>query len=132
MNRNSAATIAKLAVATVACITFTSAQAQTIPPACQQFLTAFQACGAAYVHLTELKDPAQTPKAKHDMDTAITGMTSEMRAGVRKIGAQAVAERCASPEMKGKLVQSIAGIITLLGFGGGMTPECNEAYSAIR
>ncbi len=30
------------------------------------------------------------------------------------------------------MVQSIAAVITMLGFGGGMTEECNEAYSAIR
>ncbi|WP_323117995.1 hypothetical protein [Burkholderia alba] len=128
MNRNSAAT-AKL---TVACITFASAHAPTIPPACQQFLTALKVCGTAYVHLTELKDPAQTPKAKHDLESTLTTSSSQLRAAVRQVGAQAVAERCAAPEAKGKMVQSVAAIVAMLGFGGGMTEECNEAYSAIR
>ncbi|MBR8007434.1 hypothetical protein [Burkholderia vietnamiensis] len=132
MNRKSTATIAKLAVATVACIAFATAHAQTIPPACQQILTALKVCGTAYVRLTELKDPAQTPKAKHDLESTLTTSSNQLRAAVRQVGAQAVAERCAAPEAKGKMVQSIASIVTMLGFGGGMTPECDEAYSAIR
>ncbi|VWB23956.1 hypothetical protein [Burkholderia lata] len=132
MNRYSTATLAKLAVSVIAGFTFATAHAQTIPPACQQFLTALKVCGTAYVRLTELKDPAQTPKAKHDLESMLTTTTSQLRAAVRKDGAQTVAERCASPEVKGKAVQSIAGIITMLGFSGGMTPECDEAYSAIR
>jgi len=132
MNRNSTATLSKLAVAAIAGLTFATAHAQTIPPACQQYLTALKVCGTAYVRLTELKDPAQTPKAKHDLESTLTTTTSQLRAAVRQLGAQAVAERCASPEVKGKSVQSIASIVAMLGFGGGMTPECDEAYSAIR
>lgn len=132
MNRNFPATVAKLAVAAIACITFATAHAQTIPPACQQILTALKVCGTAYVRLTELKDPAQTPKAKHDLESTLTTSSNQLRAAVRQVGAQAVAERCAAPEVKGKMVQSIASIVTMLGFGGGMTPECDEAYSAIR
>uniref|UniRef100_UPI001ABA6456 hypothetical protein n=1 Tax=Burkholderia gladioli TaxID=28095 RepID=UPI001ABA6456 len=71
-------------------------------------------------------------QAKQQLESSLTNITSQMRAAVRQAGAQAVAERCATPEAKGQMVQSIAAVITMLGFGGGMTEECNEAYSAIR
>ncbi len=119
-----------LAVTFVVCLA--PAHAETIPPACQQLVTAWKACGTAYVHLAELKDPAQAVQAKQQLESSLTNITSQMRAAVRQAGAQAVAERCATPEAKGQMVQSIAAVITMLGFGGGMTEECNEAYSAIR
>lgn len=87
-----------------------SAGAQTIPPACQQVLTARQACGSAYVHLAELKDPAEAVRAKQGLNKAVTSLSGQFRSAAQKNGELAVAERCASPEGKGALVQPIASL----------------------
>jgi hypothetical protein len=125
-------TISFVAGVTALVVGMQSVHAQSIPPACQQYITAFKVCGEAYIHLTELSQPAQTPTARTQIDTALKSVNSQLQEAVRQNGAQAVAERCAAPPFKTQMLQGITGIMTLLGFGNGMTEECQDAYSAIR
>lgn len=132
MKQNSRTPYVKLVALVVAGIASIGVHAQALPPACQQITTAFQVCSASLIRLMELREPASVPKAKQQFESATNELNSTLRLGIQKRGAQKVAEYCASPEFKGKMVEQITGIITILGFNRSIDNDCLKAYSAIR
>ncbi len=106
-----------------------SAHAQSIPPACQQYVTAINVCGADLVKLIELRKPADLESTKRYVDTR--GLVADIRAHIKSDGYDQVAQACATTA-RDELQKGIINVTTLLTFGGGMTSRCQQAAGAIR
>ncbi|ALP61581.1 hypothetical protein AN416_02545 [Paraburkholderia caribensis] len=109
-----------------------NATAQSFPPACQQYVTTIKICGADLVRLAELKQPAQADEVRANYKTAVTRINSALEKAIEEQGATAVAQRCATAPGNEVLRKQVADIVTVLGFGGGISDQCSTAYSAIR
>ncbi|VVE50160.1 hypothetical protein PCO31110_04697 [Pandoraea communis] len=103
--------------------------AQSLPPACQQYITAINVCGADLVKLIELRRPADLENTKRYVDTR--ELVSGMRAHIKSDGYDNVAQACATTARE-ELQKGIINITTMLTFGGGMTPRCQRAVGEIR
>lgn len=111
-------------------LTLSTAAAQEIPPACQQYLTAIKVCGVDLIRLTELKSPQDAPRLKAQID--LGPATDKLRQAVQAKGPEVVGQICATSPEKEQLQQAVTNIVTLLGFNDSMSEGCQSAYSAIR
>lgn len=103
--------------------------AQSLPPACQQYITAINVCGADLVKLIELRRPADLENTKRYVDTR--ELVSGMRAHIKSDGYDSVAQACATTARE-ELQAGVINVTTMLTFGGGMTPRCQRVAGAIR
>ncbi|WP_175770448.1 hypothetical protein [Burkholderia anthina] len=110
MNRNSAATLAKLAVVSAASITCTATHAQTMPPACQQLVQLLDVCR------TDLANLAVTYQQQVPNFPSSTTLRNKIREGSRTLGVQKQNLQC-GVTLK-KMSPQFAGILTLVGFTG--------------
>ena len=107
------------------------AQAQSIPPACDQFFKAMEACGAAAVRYKELTSPAEAKELKETLG-GLPSLKAAVREATQTDGEVAVAEKCLSPAFKQKMMNFITASIMMLSANKSMTPQCTHAANAIR
>lgn len=122
----------KYGVAAVMWLMLGNANAQEIPPACEQYVTAARICGAALIHLTEYTDPAHAAQVRSQLSATEKQMTDSLRAGIQRDGSDAVAERCATSPGKEQLQKSVVNLMTFLAFNRGLSEDCQDAVASLR
>lgn len=121
---------APLGLAAALCIS-PAANAQSIPPACDQFFKAMEACGDAAVRYKELTSPAEAKELKETLG-GLPSLKAAVRDAVQTDGEVAVAEKCLSAAFKQKMMNFITASIMMLSANKSMTPQCTRAANAIR
>lgn len=118
------------AVLLVIAVTSPSAHAQVLPPACEQFAHAYEVCSADYTKFVSLVDPGSLPTVQTQLKQG--DLRTAMRGALPRMGAEKLAEKCASPDGKGQLYSSISGLAVAMRLGGGDPGRCMQALGAIR
>ena len=108
-----------------------AANAQSIPPACDQFFKAMEACGDAAVRYKELTSPAEAKALKETL-AGLPSLKATVRDAVQTDGEVAVAEKCLSTDFKRNMMNFITASIMMLSVNKSMTPQCTHAANAIR
>ncbi|ALS65190.1 hypothetical protein [Pandoraea apista] len=106
------------------------AQAQSLPPACQQYFRTIDICGADLVRLTELREPGSVGELKKSLD--MKPSIAILKKGVSEGHAQKVAEYCATSDARDRFMATINNIVGPLSMLGGMSQRCYDAVAAIR
>lgn len=122
----------KYGVATVTWLVLGTANAQEIPPACQQYLTALKVCGADAIRFVELTQPAQAAQVRSTLADSETKSTAMLRMSVRINGADATAERCATSPLKDSLREAVVDIVVPLSFNRAVSDDCQDAFASLR
>lgn len=105
-------------------------QAQSLPPACQQYFWTIDVCGADLVRLTELREPGSVGELKKSLD--MRPSIAILKKGINEGHAQKVAEYCATSDARDRFMATINNIVGPLTMLGGMSRRCYDAVGAIR
>lgn len=109
----------------------TNAHAQSIPPACDQYMGATEICMKSAVNFLDRTDPEQAAKVREALEN-MKKIRTEIHKQVLLHGEEAVAEVCVSPQFVNQMMNGIIGIVMPLGFSGALDDNCKEAVSEIR
>lgn len=109
-----------------------TANAQTIPPACEQYLKVMRTCGPDLIRLTALTHPDQEASVRASLSEGYKKMLSALRTSIKQNGETVVAERCASSPGKEQLQSEVTNMVTILAFGHSLSDACQVAYSSLR
>jgi len=124
-------TIRGFAAASVIALNAPFATAQTIPPACQRYVTALKVCGADLIRYSALTAPEQASDTRAKLDADSKGLISMFQEGVRSRGEQAMSQICASPAFTSQLLPHITNMMTALSFGDATSERCEQAYTSL-
>lgn len=106
--------------------------AQTIPPACEQYLKVLRTCGPDLIRLAALTQPDQEASVRAEVTEGYKRLQSGIRTAIKQHGETAIAERCASSPGKEKMQSQAINVVTVLAFGHELSDACEAAYSALR
>jgi hypothetical protein len=107
------------------------AEAQTIPPPCERYITAVNICGADLVRLEETTKPEKAASARASMNDTVKTLTSGMREVVRRKGVDEAAKLCASPAFSSQMIPQITNMMTMLSTGDAASEGCQDAYGRL-
>jgi hypothetical protein len=107
------------------------AEAQTLPPACEQYISALEACTQNATDFYERTDISYANKMKESLK-----MYRKLRVDLNKLvverGEDAIAERCTTPEFIRESNDGISGLATLLMFSHALDRKCERKIKEIR
>lgn len=121
--------------AVVACLASAlcgAANGQEIPPACEQLARTMEACTADLANWGDYNDPAGAAKLRESMQANIARLRAGLRQAVREKGALAVAQHCASHDVKSKIVGDMGGMITPVLMNRGDATNCQNALASMQ
>jgi len=108
-----------------------TAQAQSIPIACDQYLKAVEACTKNAENFLERTDPKSAESLKEQIET-FPAMEKSIRDQVALHGETEIAERCTKPEFVKGMINSIMTVMMPLTFARAVNDDCASAYSEIQ
>ncbi|MFM0046334.1 hypothetical protein [Paraburkholderia sediminicola] len=109
-----------------------AADGQEIPPACEQLARTMEACTADLANWGDYNDPAGAAKLRESMQTNIAHLRAGLRQSVKEKGALAVAQHCASHDVKAKIIGDMGGMITPVLMNRGDASNCQTALARMQ
>lgn len=106
--------------------------AQEIPPACQQLIRTMEACTADLANWGDYNDPAGAAKVRETMRTTSAQLKTGIQRAVKEKGAIAVAQYCASHDVKAKIIGNFGGMVTPVVMSGGNASNCQNALASMQ
>lgn len=104
--------------------------AQTLPPACSQYVKALTSCKENLINYLEVTDPEIANKQKNDKGVEL--IAKELQAEVKKNGLLKVAKYCVSPEFKKQMHSNLERITMPLIFNQALNEDCLSNYQSLR
>ena len=103
----------------------------TIPPACEQYLKALEACTLNQVTFFERTNIPMAKQAKQALKEIQTARVNIKKA-VAKDGIDTVAERCTKPEFVGKMNDLLAATMMPMMWGKALDNNCVTRFNEIQ
>lgn len=115
-------------IATLLFVICQYSHAQQIPPACAQLTRAVEICTTDFQAFQELTNPAAAKGNGFDPKL----LETQVRAGIQREGVQAIAERCATEQVKNKILGSLSNSASAMAMAGGDPRHCMRALQQIK
>ncbi|WP_208450490.1 hypothetical protein, partial [Burkholderia cepacia] len=109
-----------------------AADAQEIPPACQQLIRTMEACTTDLANWGDYNDPAGAVKVRETMRTNVAQIKASIQRAIKEKGTIAVAQHCASHDVKSKIVGNFGGMVTPVLMSGGDASSCQSALASMQ
>lgn len=106
-------------------------QAQSIPPACEQWISAVEICTQNAISYIERADPANL-KGPKELLQQMQENRVQVRNAVAAHGYGVIAERCAGPAFIKGMNNVLSGIVTNLSFNHALGKECKRKVQEIQ
>ncbi|WP_322073595.1 hypothetical protein [Burkholderia cepacia] len=132
MQRRTKDTIRVVAALGLASVLCGSANAQEIPPACQQLIRTMEACTADLANWGDYNDPAGAAKLRENTQATVTRLRAGFRQAVKEKGTIPVAQYCASHNVKTKIMGDMGGMVTPVLMSGGDASSCQSALASMQ
>jgi len=110
---------------------FQISQAQTIPPACDQYFKALDACTQNAINYYE-RTNIKAAKSMRDLLKAVQEQKADVRKRVSTQGEDATAEYCTSPDFVGRMSNGLSGVLVPLTFKQAVDANCTARYNEIQ
>ncbi|MET1534343.1 hypothetical protein [Burkholderia sola] len=107
-------------------------KAQEIPPACEQLLRTMEACTGDLASWGDYNDPAGAAKVREAMRTTGAQLKTGIQRAVKEKGTIAVAQYCASHDVKAKIIGNFGGMVTPVIMNGGNASNCQNALARMQ
>ncbi|MEW9584506.1 hypothetical protein [Paraburkholderia sp. DGU8] len=107
-----------------------AAHSQQVPPACEQYVRAMDACSKNAIRFFERTDPDSAEKIRQQ--NAGPTLENMFKRAVEKNGALDVAKRCVDPQIKQTMLTQVTNVVTILGMNQALDQNCLNAMNAIR
>jgi hypothetical protein len=109
-----------------------AAEVQQIPPACAQLVSAMDECTADLANWADYNDPAGAAKIRETIGPKAAQLKMSIQQAVKEKGIIAVAQQCASQDVKQKIIGNMGGMITPVLMNRGDATNCENALAAIQ
>ncbi|KHK48634.1 hypothetical protein PI87_27765 [Ralstonia sp. A12] len=100
--------------------------AQTLPPACEKYFRALDACNQNALNVSPSNAP-QIRSTQQDVDK----LREMLRAGLKTKGYDGIAAACAESQLTPLLKQQVVTIVTSLAMTNSVDANCRKAYNAL-
>lgn len=108
------------------------ANGQGIPPACAQLVRVMEACTADLANWGDYNDPARAAKLRESTRTNVAQLEAGLQQAVKEKGMLAVAQHCASHDVKAKIIGDMGGMITPVLISRGDASNCQTALAKMQ
>lgn len=109
-----------------------AAEGQEIPPACAQLVRVMDECTADLANWADYNDPAGAAKIRETIGPKAAQLKISIQQAVKEKGIIAVAQQCASQNVKQKIIGNMGGMIAPVLMNRGDATNCENALAAIQ
>ena len=109
-----------------------AAHGQEIPPACKQLVNTMEACTGDLANWGDFNDPAGAAKLRASTQASVSQLRAGLKQAVKEKGTIAVAQYCASHNVKEKIIGDMGGMITPVLMNGGNADNCKNALARMQ
>ena len=109
-----------------------AANGQEIPPACAQLVRVTDECTADLANWADFNDPAGAAKIRETIGPKAAQLKMSIQQAVKEKGAIAVAQQCASQDVKQKIIGNMGGMITPVLMNRGDASNCENALASMQ
>lgn len=105
---------------------------QEIPPACAQLVRVMDVCTADLANWADYNDPAGAAKIRETIGPKAAQLKVSIQQAVKEKGTNAVAQQCASQDVKQKIIGDMGGMITPVLMSRGDASNCQTALAQMQ
>ena len=121
----------KIKLAITLCLLVNAATAQTLPLACEQYLTALDACTQNMVQYLERVDIKRLREVRQKQQE-VRGLRALLKKEVASKGYDVIAEHCTKPEFTRAMFDELNSLITPLALLQVLNSQCYGKFQEIR
>lgn len=124
--------IKKCAIVAILSCAASATFAEAVPPACAQFVAAYETCFADIERWVAVNKPQNADSLRSDGVTVMTGLRATIRKLIRDRGYAGAAQQCAASESKKAVIDGLIEISKPIEQAGGRLERCHAAAGNIQ